>query len=169
MTTWTPDRPTKPGKYWLSLPKHIRAELDAMVGYKTPPCFVVLLDLDRIESLHINCAIESVAFQDWTAGAQWLPYVEPPDPFAEPVEPKSQQTLSITTEERKTLSSALHTMAGSLRKLAKTNPSDAHGAIAEADRMDALNARICEVRGFTPDETSRAKPSRAAGVGDPSS
>ena len=82
---WTPDRPTKPGKYWLSLPKHIRAELDAMVGYKTPPCFVVLLDLDRIESLHINCAIESVAFQDWTAGALWRPYVEPPDPFAEPV------------------------------------------------------------------------------------
>ena len=83
--TWTPDRPTKPGKYWLSLPKHLRAELDAMVGYETQPCFVVSLDLDRIESLHINGALDSVRVQDWLADALWRPYVDPPDPFAEPV------------------------------------------------------------------------------------
>ena len=82
---WTPDRPTKPGKYWLSLPKHIRAELDAMVGYETQPCFVATVFPQHIESLHINGALDSVRVQDWLDGALWLPYVEPPDPFAEPV------------------------------------------------------------------------------------
>ena len=145
---WTPDRPTKPGKYWLSVHPDKRGILFEAGVYE-----VVLWAADQ-KVRHVGGL--TIVPEDRLIGAQWLPYVEPPDPFAEPVEPKSQQTLSITTEERKTLSSALHTMAGSLRKLAKTNPSDAHGAIAEADRMDALNARICEVRGFTPDETRRA-------------
>ena len=85
MNSWTPDRPTKPGKYWLSLAKHIRAELDAMVGYETQPCFVATVFPQHIESLHINGALDSVRVQDWLAGAQWLPYVEPLDPFAKPV------------------------------------------------------------------------------------
>ena len=101
MNNWTPDRPTKPGKYWLSLPKHIRAELDAMVGYETKPCFAAILFPHHIESLHINGALDSVRVQDWLAGAQWLPYVEPPDPFAEPVpQPSEFKTYRLSDDAR---------------------------------------------------------------------
>jgi hypothetical protein len=94
---WTPDRPTKPGKYWLSLPKHLRAELDAMVGYETQPCFVATVFPQHIESLYINGALDSVRVQDWLAGAQWLPYVEPPDPFAEPVPSLRERVEALPT------------------------------------------------------------------------
>ena len=68
---WTPDRPTKPGKYWLA-----RRGNAVRVVELTPGGFVWDVPETSWEE-----EIESAYF----AGAQWLPYVEPPDPFAEPV------------------------------------------------------------------------------------
>ena len=69
---WTPDRPTKPGKYWLSLHPRDRANLRA--------CLVVEMDNDG-DVLCAGCLLRETVI----VGALWHPYVEPPDPFAEPV------------------------------------------------------------------------------------
>ena len=67
---WTPDRPTKPGKYWLA-----RRGNAVRVVELTPGGFVWDVPDTSWEE-----EIES----DYFASAQWRPYVEPPDPFAEP-------------------------------------------------------------------------------------
>ena len=71
MNNWTPDRPTKPGKYWLA-----RRGNAVRVVELTPGGFVWDVPETSWEE-----EIASAYFD----GALWLPYVEPPDPFAEPV------------------------------------------------------------------------------------
>ena len=80
---WTPDRPTKPGKYWLSLHPDKRTAADDPTR-NIPGRLLVELNRDG--------TIDAEGCRDWVGaetdlldGAQWLPYVEPPDPFAEPV------------------------------------------------------------------------------------
>lgn len=90
--TWTPDRPTKPGRYWVSLAPHIRAELDALLGRRTRPCFIAHICDENIAFLHISAIhdrcfsgkLSSRAIADWLEGAQWLAIVEPADPHASP-------------------------------------------------------------------------------------
>ena len=77
MTTWTPDRPTKPGKYWLSVHPDKRGILFEAGVYE-----VVLWAADQ-KVRHVGGL--TIVPEDRLIGAQWLPYVEPPDPFAEPV------------------------------------------------------------------------------------
>ena len=132
---WTPDRPTKSGKYWLSVHPEIRTSN----GMRIPHTLLVEVDSGG--------SVEAEGCSDWSHlldpmldGALWRPYVEPPDPFAEPV-PKL--VMMFTTEERQNISSALHAMASWLRKFAECNPGEAGTAIRETDRMDAVNARIC--------------------------
>jgi hypothetical protein len=80
MNTWTPDRPTKPGKYWLSVHPEIRTSN----GMRIPHTLLVEVDSGG--------SVEAEGCSDWSHlldplldGALWHPYVEPPDPFAEPV------------------------------------------------------------------------------------
>ena len=74
---WTPDRPTKPGKYWLSVHPDKRGILFEAGVYE-----VVLWAADQ-KVRHVGGL--TIVPEDRLIGAQWLPYVEPPDPFAEPV------------------------------------------------------------------------------------
>ena len=69
MTTWTPDRPTKPGKYQVYVAPEKRSRI-------YPGYLIVTLDAHDLEDLERN---------ELYAEALWRPYVEPPDPFAEPV------------------------------------------------------------------------------------
>jgi len=90
--TWTPQRPTEPGRYWVSLAPHIRAELDALLGRRTRPCFIAHICDENIAFLHISAIhdrcfsgeLSSRAIADWLEGAQWLAIVEPADPHASP-------------------------------------------------------------------------------------
>lgn len=75
--TWTPDRPTKPGKYWLSVHPDKRGILFEAGVYE-----VVLWAADQ-KVRHVGGL--TIVPEDRLIGAQWLPCVEPPDPFAEPV------------------------------------------------------------------------------------
>ena len=140
--TWTAARPTKPGKYWLSIGIDHREKFASDVCRE--PHHVYLLDIfEEGGGLWLDGVVE--VGHCLPASALFNRYVEPADPHAQPVPQQlARLTLSITTEERQTLSGSLHAMAGSLRKCAETNPSEAHRAIAEANKMDALNARICE-------------------------
>lgn len=72
MNNWTPDRPTKPGKYWLSVHPD-----------KRPKYWPIQLEVEMDEVGRVYW--EGSVINALLAGAQWLPYVEPPDPFAEPV------------------------------------------------------------------------------------
>ena len=83
--TWTPDRPTKPGKYWLS----VHPESRTSNGMRIPHTLLVEVDSGG--------SVEAEGCSDWSHlvdpmldGALWLPYVEPPDPFAEPVPQSSE-------------------------------------------------------------------------------
>ena len=78
--TWTAARPTKPGRYWVSLAPHIRAELDALLGRRTRPCFIAHICDENIAFLHISGKLSLRAIADWLEGAQWLAIVEPVDP-----------------------------------------------------------------------------------------
>ena len=88
--TWTPDRPTKPGKYELSLhpdaraglPVQMTAEVAAMPDWlrcdETDAGLIVRGDVDagtwliELSSSRLDRAL-------------WRPYVEPADPHAQPV------------------------------------------------------------------------------------
>lgn len=77
---WTPDRPTKPGKYQVYVAPEKRSRI-------YPGYLIVTLDAHDLEDLERN---------ELYAGAQWLPYVEPPDPFAEPVPSLREQVEGLT-------------------------------------------------------------------------
>ena len=68
--SWTPDRPTKPGKYWLAR----RGDAVRVVEI-TPGGFVWDVPVTSWEE-----EIEA----DYFAGALWRPYVEPADPHSSP-------------------------------------------------------------------------------------
>ena len=69
MNNWITDRPTKPGKYHVYVAPKNRSRL-------YPGYLIVTLDSHDLEDLDRNELYD---------GALWRPYVEPPDPFAEPV------------------------------------------------------------------------------------
>lgn len=88
---WTPDRPTKPGKYWLS----VHPESRTSNGMRIPHTLLVEVDSGG--------SVEAEGCSDWSHlvdpmldGALWLPYVEPPDPFAEP-EPSLRSRIEALT------------------------------------------------------------------------
>lgn len=89
VNNWTPDRPTKPGKYWLSVHpdkrmgrNHFPARILCNVAWRSRGLTGSEPELSaRYESGGVWLCLD----EEWFAGAQWLPYVEPPDPFAEPV------------------------------------------------------------------------------------
>lgn len=77
---WTTDRPTKPGKYWLSVHPEIRTSNGMRISRK------LLVEVDSGGSVEAEgCSDWSHLLDPMLAGALWLPYVESPDPFAEPV------------------------------------------------------------------------------------
>lgn len=93
---WTPDRPTKPGEYWLSLPPEKRSKYPDPVVI---PCKVelcanrYLMDigtLDRGDPNGLTLAVRYITggmwvpmANDWYAGAIWAPRETPADPFEE--------------------------------------------------------------------------------------
>lgn len=79
MNNWTPDRPTKPGKYELSIHPDLRSVL--------PVRLVAVINQDGTINAYggFGGCWYWDGDEDWLDGALWRPYVEPPDPFAEPV------------------------------------------------------------------------------------
>jgi hypothetical protein len=86
MNNWTPARPTKPGKYHVYVAPKNRSRL-------YPGYLMVTLDSHDLEDLDRNELYD---------GAQWLPYVEPPDPFAEPVPKPSEFKAYRLSDDAKT-------------------------------------------------------------------
>ena len=86
---WTPDRPTKPGKYWLSVHpdkrrgrNHFPARILCNVAWRARGLTGSEPELAaRYKSGGVWLCLD----EEWFAGSLWLPYVEPPDPFAAPV------------------------------------------------------------------------------------
>ena len=84
MNNWTPDRPTKPGKYWLSVhpdkrPKYWPIQLE--------------VDMDEVGRVYWEGSVINALLD----GALWHPYVEPLDPFAEPVPSLRQRVEALPT------------------------------------------------------------------------
>ena len=76
---WT-SRPTKTAKYWLSL----RPDIRRSNGMQIPD--VLLVEVDSDGSIEAE-GCRSHSLDPMLAGAKWLPYMNPPDPF---VKQKSQ-------------------------------------------------------------------------------
>lgn len=102
--TWTPDRPTKPGKYWLSIqpekragkqrqdvafPHVIACEITQVVEWMLSDDYANALDHEQRRFVwavkYLNGGAWLRLSDSWFDGALWRPYVEPADPFAEPV------------------------------------------------------------------------------------
>ena len=80
--TWTAARPTKPGKYWLSIGIDHREKFASDVCRE--PHHVYLLDIfEEGGGLWLDGVVE--VGHCLPASALFNRYVEPPDPFAEPV------------------------------------------------------------------------------------
>ena len=80
--TWTPDRPTKPGKYWLSIGIDHREKFASDVCRE--PHHVYLLDIfEEGGGLWLDGVVE--VGHCLPASALFNRYVEPADPHAEPV------------------------------------------------------------------------------------
>ena len=78
---WTPDRPTKPGEYWLSLHPSMRASL-AKELRMTPPS-VLKVQLDRGSILTEFWWGDNAIEDEFLDGALWAPRETPADPFEE--------------------------------------------------------------------------------------
>lgn len=94
MNNWTPDRPTKPGKYELSIhpdkrPQGFRSRMEVEVSlyprWMLEPCGKDFAETVLAVAHGFNALPRCELADPFFDGAQWLPYVEPPDPFAEPV------------------------------------------------------------------------------------
>ena len=104
MNNWTPDRPTKPGKYWLSVhpdkrpeeqrpdvmfPHAIACEVTQVVEWMLGEQNANALDHEQRRFVWAVKYLSGGAWlrlsDFWFDGALWRPCVEPPDPFAEPV------------------------------------------------------------------------------------
>ena len=101
---WTPDRPTEPGKYWLSIqpdkrageqrpdvvfPHVIACEVTQVVEWMLSDDFANALDHEQRRFVwavkYLNGGAWLRLSDSWFDGALWRSYVEPPDPFAAPV------------------------------------------------------------------------------------
>ena len=82
---FTFNRPTKPGRYWLSLDPEQRQNL--------PSVFCVLVDRSERGRWSVTSSEREAGFcnvnleDDLFNGAQWAPRETPADPFAEPAQP----------------------------------------------------------------------------------
>ena len=94
MNNWTPDRPTKPGKYELSIhpdkrPQGFRSRMAVEVSlyprWMLEPCGKDFAETVLAVAYGFNALPRCELADPFFDGAQWLPYVEPPDPFAAPV------------------------------------------------------------------------------------
>lgn len=78
-SNWTPDRPTKPGEYWLSLPPKQRTNQQSAIPVVCHPCGGGILGLyDGITGEWLNVVMSSDL-----DGALWAPRETPADPFQE--------------------------------------------------------------------------------------
>ena len=77
---WTPDRPTKPGEYWLSLPPKQRTNQRSEIPVVCHPCGGIFGVYDGITGEWLN-AVMSLDLD----GALWAPRETPADPFQEVV------------------------------------------------------------------------------------
>ena len=103
--TWTPDRPTKPGKYWLSIhpdkrpgeqhpdvlfPAVIACEVTQVVEWMLGEENANALDheqFSRVWAVKYRSGGAWLRLADaWFDRALWCPYVEPADPHAQPVD-----------------------------------------------------------------------------------
>lgn len=83
--TWTPDRPTKPGNYWLSLSIAVREVFKAK-GWDASGSFVASIATNGfISSAFVMGTLTSPQVGRLLDGALWRPYVEPADPHAQSV------------------------------------------------------------------------------------
>ena len=81
--TWTPDRPTKPGKYWVSIGIEDREKFASDVCRE--PHHVYLLDIfEEGGGLWLDGVVE--VGHCLPASALFNRYVEPADPHAQPVD-----------------------------------------------------------------------------------
>ena len=92
--TWTPDRPTKPGRYEVSRHPRLRGTNELHTIERSVALIPRwLIDGgDAVEPRALAIRMDSGSEGAWIRvsdavfdGALWRPYVEPPDPFAEPV------------------------------------------------------------------------------------
>lgn len=91
--TWTAARPTKPGKYWLSIGIDHREKFASDVCRE--PHHVYLLDIfEEGGGLWLDGVVE--VGHCLPASALFNRYVEPPDPFAEPVPSLREQVEGLT-------------------------------------------------------------------------
>ena len=82
--TWTPDRPTKPGKYWLSLSIAVREVFKAK-GWDASGAFVASIETNGyLTSAFVMGTLTSPQVGRLLDGALWRPYVEPADPHVSP-------------------------------------------------------------------------------------
>lgn len=108
MNNWTPDRPTKPGNYKLSLhPGHRKGLPHCLVAAVVPmPEWLCDTEADK-EQLVVRCETAHGALfvtldNERLVGALWRPYVEPPDPFAEPMPKPSEFKAYRLSDDAKT-------------------------------------------------------------------
>ena len=79
---WTPDRPTKPGEYWLSLPPAERKRW-------APSAIKTATVLQGLDALHVTWHDEDGHYRllplngHQFDGALWAPRETPADPFKE--------------------------------------------------------------------------------------
>lgn len=79
---WTPDRPTKPGEYWLSIDPNKRACLAKELRMTPPPTL-------EVYGFGIGSIIaefwwgENAIDDEFLDGALWAPRETPADPFEE--------------------------------------------------------------------------------------
>ena len=77
---WTPDRPTQPGGYWLSLPPKQRTNQQSAIPVVCHPSSGILrVYYDGITGEWLNAVMSSAL-----DGALWAPRETPADPFEEP-------------------------------------------------------------------------------------
>ena len=147
MSNWTPDRPTKTGKYWLSVAIPDRERFACAICREVQHVYT-------IEIVEEGCGV-------WLDGvievgyclpesAKFLPYVEPPDPFAEPVPKPVEQLIS----DAELVKSAIQLMRTPRRKYSRTGSQRplwsrvmllfGHGS--------TYSRAICRAHGFDPDE-----------------
>ena len=93
--TWTPDRPTKPGRYEVCFgpPRGIDGFRVWVVEVWREQPSGKLLARRGILDIPIEPEPGDI---DTLTEALWRPYVEPPDPFAEPVPSLREQVEGLT-------------------------------------------------------------------------
>ena len=141
--TWTPDRPTKPGRYWLSVHRDKRTANEMNI----PHCLDVhLRGSGSIEAE--GCAEWSHLLDPLLDGALWRKYEEPADPHVqtEPVEklPSADDLVKAAIRLMRT-PRRRYSRSGKQRPLwARVMMLFGHGS--------TYSRAICRAYGFDPDE-----------------